>query len=185
MVGGHGDSGRASVSRWKSIEEVLLAKSVTAKILSLFPIALPTVFAVPRGEGFSDINVILGAFVATAPLTVAVAVAGVMLVRDADARGNPAFDPLLIPWMLFALGIVTLVSTLVASWLGVGAGITVSEIWRRAGGGATAILGFPIAVVEYYYEWYGLRALLSSFVAGAFLAWLWTSKLLPAKTDQE
>jgi len=111
------------------------------------------------------------AFVATAPLTTAVAVIGVGVIRG-RIDGVWSF--------LFAVAAALLVTAGIGHWLGLAGWIDLFDLWEEF---PSNLFGFLLAVslafLENYWRIYGPQLFASSLVVGLFLAWAWGAKILP------
>jgi hypothetical protein len=138
--------------------------------LSLISIGLPAILAWIT-EYLGPAVPIWKAFVATAPLTTAVAIIGVGVLRG-------RIDGL---WsFLFAAAGTLLATAGIGHLLGMAGWIDLFDMWEEF---PSNIFGFLAAValafLENYWRIYGPQMFASSLVVGLFLAWAWGAKILP------
>jgi hypothetical protein len=141
-----------------------------AVVLSMISVGLPAILAWIT-EHLGPAIPIWKAFVATAPLTTAVAVIGVGVLRG-------RIDG---PWsFLFACAATLMLTAGIGHFLGLAGWIDLFDMWEQF---PSNIFGFLVAVsyafLENYARIYGPQLFASSLVVGLFLAWAWGLKILP------
>jgi hypothetical protein len=141
-----------------------------AVVLSMISVGLPAILAWIT-EHFGPAIPIWKAFAATAPLTTAVAVIGVGVLRG-------RIDG---PWsFLFACAATLMLTSGIGHVLGLAGWIDLFDMWEKF---PSNLFGFLAAVsyafLENYWRIYGPQLFASSLVVGLFLAWAWGKKILP------
>jgi len=154
----------------QDLSQVAKAAGGVGVVLSMLSIGLPAILAWIT-EHLGPAIPIWKAFVATAPLTTAVAVIGVGVLRG-------RIDGL---WsFLFAVAGTLLVTAGIGHLLGLAGWIDLFDMWEEF---PSNIFGFLVAVsyafLENYWRIYGPQMFASSLVVGGFLAWAWGAKILP------
>jgi len=143
---------------------------VVATVLSVISLGLPAVIAWIT-ERLGPAIPIWKAFAMTAPLTLAVALIGVGLVRG--------WIDGVFPFVFSVAGALAATAGL-GHLLGLGGWVDLAAVWRDLPSG---VLDLPIAVallfLQNYWKLYGPQQFASSLVVGAFLAWAWGAKILP------
>jgi hypothetical protein len=154
----------------EDLGKVATAAGSVAVILSMISMGLPAILAWIT-EHLGPAIPIWKAFVATAPLTTAVAVIGVGVIRG-RIDGVWTF--------LFAVAGTLLLTAGIGHWLGLAGWIDLFDMWEEF---PSNIFGFLVAVsyafLENYWRIYGPQLFASSLVVGLFLAWAWGAKILP------
>jgi hypothetical protein len=141
-----------------------------AVVLSMISVGLPAILAWITAHLGPAIP-IWKAFAATAPLTTAVAVIGVGVLRG-RIDGVWSF--------LFACAATLLLTAGIGHLLGLAGWIDLFDMWEEF---PSNLFGFLAAVcyafLENYWRIYGPQLFASSLVVGLFLAWAWGKKMLP------
>ena len=154
----------------EDLGKIATAAGSVAVILSMLSMGLPAILAWIT-EHLGPAIPIWKAFVATAPLTTAVAVIGVGVIRG-RIDGVWSF--------LFAVAGTLLVTAGIGHWLGLAGWIDLFDMWEAF---PSNVFGFLVAVsftfLENYWRIYGPQLFASSLVVGLFLAWAWGAKILP------
>jgi hypothetical protein len=152
----------------QNLAEVRRAGNWVLHLISLFTLGLPAYI----GKLIEPVLDFWDIFAITAPLTIAIAVIGVSLIRKWFDEG--------LGYLWFAAG--TVVGT---SWIGnrVFDAPGWIDIWKITGSYRIHPILLPLAFLwEYsknYYYLYGNGRFASSLVIGSFLAWVWGKKVLP------
>ncbi len=151
----------------KDLEEVRRVGFWVFILISLPTLTLPALIGkviAPGMLGQSEVQSLWDVLVLTVPLTSAVAIFGVLLLRDKVDSGAHYF------FLLVLVG-----TTLLSSWVGLDSNISLSDIWEQS----TNLNVFLLRLLIQYWAAYQTWNFFSSLVVGGFLAWIWAKKILP------
>ncbi len=143
-----------------------------ALLVSIPALGIPGILA--KLLKLEEILALWQVIVLTAPLTAAIAVVGVVVLRP------PKEDYWAVIWLLPCLTLF--LTTLLSRFLGFGLAIDPSATFFRESGGPTK---WFFRMVAAYYALYGFWSFASSILVGGFLAWVWAEKVLPRLESQE
>jgi len=146
-----------------------------ALFVSLPTLTLPAIITKlldPGDVGAEDVAAVGEIVGVTAPLTAAVAIIAVAVIREWFDNG----------WVitLFAAATLALTSAASARW-GIGQAIDMGAVWENAGG----ISSFVTDMFGEYLSIYGGWPFVCSLVVGGFLGWAWAMRILPYLRQRE
>jgi uncharacterized protein (DUF983 family) len=152
------------------LQQITQVAGYLSAVLTVLSLGIPAVLAWVT-EYLGPAIPIWKAFVATAPLTLAVAIIGLGMLRG-------WLDDI-VSFCVWTAG-AFLVTGAVGHWLGLCEWIDPLALWQKEGGNPIQF-SFVICwtFLENYWRMYGTQMFCSSLLVGSFLAWAWGVKLLP------
>lgn len=147
--------------------------------ISLPGLTIPAIIAkviLPGSAGATEIQAIGELLVLTMPLTLAITLFSLAILRDWIGYLDTNYFLALALFLLFPL----LATTVTSNFFGLDAGVSISEaLTKTHGGGKFALFMFLGNILIAYAKAYGLWNFISSLAVGGFLAWAWSQKILP------
>jgi hypothetical protein len=152
------------------LKQIGQVAGVVSTLLTVLSLGLPAMLAWVT-EYLGPAIPMWKAFIATAPLTLSVAVLGVGMLRG-------WLDDI-VSLALWSTG-TFIVTGGIGHLLGLGGWVDIGALWNQKGGNPLEFaFVICLAFIENYWKMYGAQMFCSSLLVGGFLAWAWGVKLMP------